>query len=792
MTFVVMAISLAILALAVASASASAEDDGRGGEPSGTLSYADASFRSVTSDGDAASWRAYAHWGGDLDGDVVRFSMEPLPEGWTYSVDGAVPTKGTTWLSDQGVLDVTINIDQDTEPGTYYMEPRLLHPRQDTTLASLPLYVSVTAYTMTLSGYGVPSGRVMPGEWFEVALGVSADAPVDRVVRVETLWAPAGWTLRTNPGVTFVKEGVAEPILASITVSPDARPGEYSVIMGTGTGDPRAIEDTWEFTIDVGTTRGLRLLDEPPTIPVGFGMSASTYIWVENTGNVATRVIDVTPAIGTTLPDGWTIRVHGPGTIPAFGQAEVMLSVGIPEDHMRSPAGTTMVPVRILTGQATEELPVTLAVKVPEVRAIEIGLPMLAGPRDATSPQTKPYEYSADLRVRDVGNGVTVHQVDLTSTFGHPIIAVDLSHNSIMMVSGMDVVVHMRVRVDPKAEPGVYSVRVDATDGMDEPAWISIGFEVSGANVSLLPDLVIEADNDNAVLADADGGVYRVTGFVSNPDNLTYDSVVVSFYSNSGTGSQFLGSVPLENVSAESVKSYTFSLDVEEPGETTLEVRLTVDGAAPVDPEAAYLVERFEAVPKKTPEPEGIPVVVIVMGIAVGALAGILAIIGTEAGKYALMAFIVVPLYTRLKPEQVTNHFIRGQILGYVKANPGETYTHIRKALGVSNGQFVYHSRILESQGFIKSVKDGANRRFYPSGMRIPREVKDVQLNQVQRIIYTIILEYPGISQSKIAKMVELAPSTVNYHVNIMTKVGVVERKRSGRLSLCFASQELD
>ncbi len=156
------------------------------------------------------------------------------------------------------------------------------------------------------------------------------------------------------------------------------------------------------------------------------------------------------------------------------------------------------------------------------------------------------------------------------------------------------------------------------------------------------------------------------------------------------------------------------------------------------------------------------------------------------------MAFILVPLYTRLKPEQVTNHFIRGQILGYVKANPGETYTHIRKALKLTNGTFVYHARILESQDHIRSVKDGANRRFYPADMRIPTEIRDVELNQVQRLIYTIVMEYPGISQTKISKMVKLAPSTVNYHVNIMTKVGVVERKRSGRLSLCFAAQELD
>jgi predicted transcriptional regulator len=95
---------------------------------------------------------------------------------------------------------------------------------------------------------------------------------------------------------------------------------------------------------------------------------------------------------------------------------------------------------------------------------------------------------------------------------------------------------------------------------------------------------------------------------------------------------------------------------------------------------------------------------------------------------------------------------------------------------------------VLESQGLIRSVKDGANRRFYPSGMRIPPEIRDLKLNQVQRIIYTIVMEYPGISQRKLAKMVNLSPSTVSYHVNIMTKIGVIERRRSGRLVLCFAN----
>ena len=177
-TIFVLALGLAILVLSAASAWA--EDEERSDESSATLKYGDSSYLSVTSRADTASWRAYAHWDGDLDGDAVRFAIEPLPDGWTYSMAGAAATKGTTWLSDEGVLDVTINIDQDTEAGTYYMEPRLLHPREETTLASLPLYVSVTTFTMTLEGYGVPTGYLMPGEWFDVVLGIDATEPVDR------------------------------------------------------------------------------------------------------------------------------------------------------------------------------------------------------------------------------------------------------------------------------------------------------------------------------------------------------------------------------------------------------------------------------------------------------------------------------------------------------------------------------------------------------------------------------------------------------------------------------------
>ncbi len=796
-SFIILAIGLVLLILV--SASAAAGDDDRGGDPWGTLEYHDASYdHYVQVLGDSASFNLYAHWGGELEDDVVKMSIEPLPDGWTFSVDDSVPTTRSTWVTYDGMLDITINVDQDTEPGTYYMEPRLQHPRKDITLASLPLFVEVTSYTMTLSNTFLSAPLVYPGERLESQLEVLADAPVDRVVHLQVLWAPTGWEVTFHPGVTQVQKGsgTSEPLLTTITPDGTALPGEYKVILGPGTDDPRAIDSPLELTIDVRATRGLALLATASTLHPEIGGKATGEIVVVNRGNVPAKVISIGPIVNYHTPEGWVVSTGSlPMTIPPFAQTVLRIGVELPKDPVLSPAGLTRLSLRIMTGHPDEELPFAIEVLVPEVRDIELGIPMAADAQNSVPPKKDPFEYTANILVMDEGNIGSLHRVDLTTSFELPITSAELSQKTLMITSGMETMVRLDVRVHSKAYPGVYSVTINATDGMGEEAWIVIGFSVSSANVSLVGDLTVVPYYDTDGDSSSDKNLYTVSGQVYNGEDVDLDYAEVSVYSSRTKSAsdgevQYLGSVPIENVSSGNIETFAFRYAAED-GDHYLNVHLDVPGAALTDPDATHLEERVEGVPTNVPGADGMPFFFI-MAAAVGAIAGIIAILGTEAGRWMLMAFILIPMYTRLKPEQVVNHFVRGQILGYVKANPGETYTHIRKALNISNGQFVYHSRILESQDFIKSVKDGANRRFYPAGMRIPREVKDIELNQVQRIIYTIILEYPGISQSRIAKMMELAPSTVNYHVNIMTKVGVVERKRSGRLSLCFAAQELD
>lgn len=174
------------------------------------------------------------------------------------------------------------------------------------------------------------------------------------------------------------------------------------------------------------------------------------------------------------------------------------------------------------------------------------------------------------------------------------------------------------------------------------------------------------------------------------------------------------------------------------------------------------------------------------------AAAGLLVILGalgaTEAGKFSLLG-LLVPLYTKLKRDEVLDHFTRGKIYGYILANPGDHYNSIQKAVDVPNGTFAYHLHVLEKEGYIRSVRDGMNRLFFPAGMKIPP--REGNLRAGQRLIVEKILEEPGISQKEIAASLGVSPSTVSYHIRDLLEMGVVETERRGMSLRCYINRDL-
>jgi predicted transcriptional regulator len=152
---------------------------------------------------------------------------------------------------------------------------------------------------------------------------------------------------------------------------------------------------------------------------------------------------------------------------------------------------------------------------------------------------------------------------------------------------------------------------------------------------------------------------------------------------------------------------------------------------------------------------------------------------GTERGKLWALFFLFVPLYTKIKKNTVLDHYTRGQIHGYIVANPGDHYNSIKESLKLNNGTLAYHLRVLEREGIVKSRSDGIYKRFYPMGMKVP-EATGTRLTEIQKIIIKRIRETPGISQKEMARLVGVSPSTINYHISILKSAGIVRSERRG------------
>ncbi|MEE9150748.1 MAG: winged helix-turn-helix transcriptional regulator, partial [Thermoplasmata archaeon] len=156
----------------------------------------------------------------------------------------------------------------------------------------------------------------------------------------------------------------------------------------------------------------------------------------------------------------------------------------------------------------------------------------------------------------------------------------------------------------------------------------------------------------------------------------------------------------------------------------------------------------------------------------------------TQYGYLALLS-LFLPLYVRLKKKDVLSHFTRGQIFGYIQANPGAHYNAIIQNLGLHNGVGAYHLQVLAREGFIKSARDGIYKRFYPSNMRIPE--KRLHLSRVQKDILGVIQKHPGVTQKQVSKLLDESKQVVNYNVKVLETAGLIRVERLGRGTACFA-----
>ncbi len=164
----------------------------------------------------------------------------------------------------------------------------------------------------------------------------------------------------------------------------------------------------------------------------------------------------------------------------------------------------------------------------------------------------------------------------------------------------------------------------------------------------------------------------------------------------------------------------------------------------------------------------------------------IIALLGvalTEVGKSTFLSLLFLPLYVKLKPGEVLDQYLRGQIHGYIIANPGEHYNAIKEQLGVTNGALAYHLRVLEKADYIRAARDGMYKRFYPVGVKIPKRRR---LSTFQESIVKTVRDKPALSQKDLAELLGVSNQVINYHIKQLEGANIIRLERDGRSSRVF------
>jgi DNA-binding MarR family transcriptional regulator/PKD repeat protein len=168
----------------------------------------------------------------------------------------------------------------------------------------------------------------------------------------------------------------------------------------------------------------------------------------------------------------------------------------------------------------------------------------------------------------------------------------------------------------------------------------------------------------------------------------------------------------------------------------------------------------------------------IVTGSAVVLIGGGFALaMSTDIGRWKFF-LLLIPLFSRIKRDEVLDNFERGRIYQYILINPGDYFSHIKEMLDLNSGTLTYHLKVLEQREFIKSRTDGRVKRFYPYSMKVDGGPhRDIQTRILELLAFN-----PNLTQKEIARALGIHVSTVNYHINMMVGAGLLRSDRTDRV----------
>jgi DNA-binding transcriptional ArsR family regulator len=138
--------------------------------------------------------------------------------------------------------------------------------------------------------------------------------------------------------------------------------------------------------------------------------------------------------------------------------------------------------------------------------------------------------------------------------------------------------------------------------------------------------------------------------------------------------------------------------------------------------------------------------------------------------------------------DPLENGSVRGEILEFIRANPGEHMSKIRRKLKLSSSSMVHHLRILESRELVLVHKDGKYTRYFANenGYRssIDGEYKSIfsaLKNENSRAIVSFLISNPFSTLSDVAGTMKVNTSTVHWHCERLVDSSIISKVKDGK-----------
>lgn len=222
----------------------------------------------------------------------------------------------------------------------------------------------------------------------------------------------------------------------------------------------------------------------------------------------------------------------------------------------------------------------------------------------------------------------------------------------------------------------------------------------------------------------------------------------------------------------------------DEAGPTTLPKRVPEQAESPADEaplettRAPVRVAGPAPVSGERRSPREAAAAASLIAASAASVAGALALARREAWRYAILAPFV-RLYSRLARGDALDHATRDRLVALVAERPGITYTGLLRATGWNRGVLLHHAHVLERHRLLQSRREGAHRRFYPAGERMPAPPDAPATSAEERLL--VLLAGEPLTQREIAERLGVSQQGASYHLVRLARKGLVHERRDGR-----------